>query len=1009
MPSMAPRSFLQVFSRPRAPRESALLPLCFTQAASLSLFSLLSQSRRLVPLRGRRCASISTKSVLYGKHINGFEYGQSGLPIELEALMSPKFSPGKTDWDAVIDPYLPPNLRLGTQSSAVEQASPMSTQPVATLPQVLSSVRQQSQIDLLSYVGVYQGRWEQVLWLVQAMMKDYTGRREAEERSEQLSKMLWPSDGRSLDALTAEAIKVESPGISRISLKSVMNQSDDEHGDTVTSSGHRGLGEIWQSLGTMILQAADRSPGDPTYSVIMTQVFRILGHLHRIGAFPELIYNYTPSSDQTVIQRPPTLYLLSKRIMSTLSDVEFSLQWQQEMLKYQQQGYEVATTSTSVPPKIHEFGPELWLDLVLWACVEGGWITEGAWVIGEMERRKASQDTCWSVISWQEICTKKIPELDLASILRFQIDKTRLNQVGGIGIAMGGDFTVDMGTRTISREVVLAVMDGLLNTGHLHSTSKSTSFAALQQRITSCKNLLERGHPDVNASLLNATILRNIETAGVDGIDAPGVLQRILDIRLTISKKAAQPTKPLLSAQNDESDDTAPILGLLHRNLYGFANGGNIQGTLAAFRRIQGIIDANRSQSIEAFANELKMRSHEADDSDNLINNDNPNPTATHSPQLPVHTLIAFLDLITESKFYDLGKWLLQNDDIDDGVINPELFSDRNLQAALLRFATATADDKLLSQILVNIEQPIPEPVLHALLRCQVVMGKWSAVQDLLEHFRRTAGMSWKASDAMAIAAAILQLQNNPSGADSHEQILEAQDLLTNLLQGKYNSPPDPSQPPNFSEIRLANQLGRIFKTLPTSLKNLVIDNPRDSNRAHASVSITPNAFNILLEAMVDRSGPAAGKGLWERWCREPGESRPKSSPRIEYVAWRGGRLPGPVVDEERERVVTPTRYMLRNILRPILGVRQRVQSAKNKTTQEGGDVRPTPAAAKNPSSTTRADSNSGVVKRALTPLEQEVRNWGIAMYKKFGLSAKEINAEIPGAVPRIARQSAKV
>ena len=112
----------------------------------------------------------------------------------------------------------------------------------------------------------------------------------------------------------------------------------------------------------MILQAADRSAEDPDYTVIMSHVFLILGHLHRINAFPDSIYNYAPPVDSTVLQRPPTLHLLSRRIMSTLSDIEWGLKWKEMTTDALSQGFELP--KASVQPKIREFGPELWLELV---------------------------------------------------------------------------------------------------------------------------------------------------------------------------------------------------------------------------------------------------------------------------------------------------------------------------------------------------------------------------------------------------------------------------------------------------------------------------------------------------------------------------------------------------------------------------------------------------------------------------------------------------------------------
>lgn len=956
---------------------------------------------------GRSNFSISAERPPYKRHADGFVYGALGLPIDLEAAISARRRQDGPAWVALIECYLPLKLRHGIRGLREEQSNPKPLQPITSLPLVLSRVRQKSNIDLLSFLGVYQGRWEAVMWLINAMMEYSAGRVGVDEQSKQLLSLLPLGGKKRLDKITKMPITAQSSNEVRQASKLSLDYLTDKKGDYSVEAtmllGHQSLGQIWQSLGTMILQAADRSPDDPSYIIIMTQVFRILGHLHHISAFPDTIYNYAPATDPTVLQRPPTLHLLSRRIMSTLSDVEFSLHWEEEILKYQELGYELS--KTSVPPKVREFGPELWMDLVLWACVEGGWVIEGAWIVQEIDRRQGSRTKRWSAISWPEICARKAPQLDWMSIIRLEIDKTRLNQVGGIGIATGTNSTVDMGTRTVSREVILAIMDGLPNVAHSRQSTFGTSYSEVQQSITACKSLLECDHPDLDAKLLNPTILRLIESTGVDSRGSPGALQRAVDLRRMTSKNGKIADATLL-AQDAESDDTAAILGLLHGILYGFARGGNLQGSLTTFRRIQDIVDTNREERIQKFADELRMRSREANSCDDLIN---PNIGGKDKikipllwPEIPAVVLTAFLDLIIDTKFYDLGKWLLHSDDLDGSAISPKLYANPSLQPALIRFATATADDELLTRVLERAEPPLSERVLHALLRCQLVLGRWSKVKDILQYFQKKKGVSWEASDAMAIASTILQFEHSHLETDTVGSISQAQSILSDLISGKYNSQQDPSEIPDLSEAKMANQLGRIFKTLPDCLRTTVKETSRETHRAHTSITITPNAFNILLEAMVECYGPLAGKRLWERWCREPTEAAPKSSPTISYMN-RHMRLPIIALEEdlEEERVVTPTLKMLRNILRPILRIRQRPVSPKSDDADQTV-TRPAPNSQENNGELRdgREKANSEAIKRPPTEQEQDLLEWGISMFKKFGLADREIKLEIPFAIP---------
>ncbi len=841
----------------------------------------------------------------------------------------------------------------------------------------MSKARTYAKVDLLSYLGVYQNRWEAVIWLVKAMLEQHGRLAVVEIASKQLPSMLWPTLDHSLDTITGSAVLPILPQPQKLPVEHLVSRGDN-HGEQGhdTQLGRENLGQIWQSLGVMILQAADRSPEDLSYTVIMSHVFRILAHLHRIEAFPNSIYNYEPAADPTVLQRPPTLYFLSRRIMSTLSDLEWGLQWDEVIEKYTKLGYEVP--KAVLQPKIREFGPELWLDLVLWACVEGGWVTEGAWVVGEMEKRKNKIETQWSVISWQEICAVKSPQPGWLSVLKVEIEKTRMNHIAGFGVATGVPFTVDMGSRTISREVVLALVDGLVNTRSAPERSRGSLASILPPNFTACYDLLKRGHVGLSANYLNAIIARIIENTN-EGV--PGNLRKLLSWRLRHLHSNSIDAGASLSAQDYTMDDSAPMLGLLHKVLHGLAREGNAQASLGTLITIQNFVDEKRSRYIQDFADELRERLKPGEDTFDIAFDDENDLPALH-PFIPVHVMAALLDVIIQHKFFGLGQWLLHNEDIDGGLVDPELYANPNLHPALLRFATATADDQLLTNILQQLETPLSEPVLHALLRCQVVLGKWVAVEELLRHLQRTPEMSWKASDAMAIARAIMQMEHNENGRDA-EQIYQAQELLQNIVHGLYNSDRDQSQLPDFTETRTANQLGKIFQTLPGSLSTITINSTDASGRTHGSVNITPNAFNIILETIVEYDGSVTGIKLWERWCLEPGKSiqgRYRQDLDMEY-------------DRNGEKVVIPTLYMLRTVLRPIIAKsisnKTAVQSNPESLGTEKEDIADAPEPA--------GGTSERKVNDQLNEAERSVLDWGIRMYEKFGLSKKEIDAEMPG------------
>ena len=941
----------------------------------------------------RRYASVTAPQHSTEKRVDGDIRSMRGLPFEVQALVLSPAGSKPAAWATLVDSYLPLNLRLGAEKVAERIADEIiqheALQPIETLPDILSMASSYCKADLLSYIGVYQGRWKAIIWLVKAMMKKYPVQAEGERKSCQLPPPSWETIEQSLDVVTNNAIQSEMPLPSELerrhnpwfgsfSLDHYTWPYESVDWSSPQVLGRKALGQTWQSLGIMVVQAADHPAEDSSYSVIMSHVFQILGLLHRINAFPGSIYNYTPSADPTVLQRPPTLHLLSKRIMSTLSDVEWVLQWEETIAMALSQGYELP--KASVQPKLREFGPELWLDLILWACVEGGWIGEGISIIIEMRKRRASEDTRWSTVSWQKICEVKAPKLDWASILRLEIDKTRLNQVGGIGIATGTNSHIEMGARTVSREVVLALTDGLLNDLHSYTKGIGMTVVDLHRSLIACKSLLDSNDSELDSNFMDAVILR-ISESFESVKEQPGSLDQFLDLKSTEIKQANRSSGTKSSALDQGANDPTAVLGLYHRSLGRFSVDGNLEGSLRTLFKIQRTVDAVRERNILAFADELRERIGKGDDVSDLIDDEEDRSALVQPLPIPMSALVPLVDLLTNSRLFELGNWLLLNEDIDGGLMDPALYSDQNLQPALLRFGTATSNSRLLIKILQRLETPLSEPVVHALLRFQVALGKWTAVEELLEYVKNAPDMAWRPSDATTIAKAILQMEHEPSDNVDPSCVPRAFALLQDLVNGKYSSKADPSQLiPDFSQTRTANQLGRIFRTLPGSLSKITTRPPGGDLRAHASAEIPPNAFNIILETIVDHHGSLAGKKLWEQWCRVPNVPKREQPSRPSFG--------------DGEKVVTPKLYMLRSVLRPVLETRQALQAALK------DEVSKMPKKAKDAASDDGQEGapDSAAIKEKfqLGDKHQRIIDWGVDMYKRFGLSDNEISGVIP-------------
>lgn len=988
--SSALKGFAHASSCGRSSGKAAFLP-AYLVPAVLPECTFSKRAHGLKYQTSRRHASVTHSTHDRG---DGYVYRMRGLPIEVYTLRSSprRLRPGP--WAAAIESYLPPNLRLGAAKAAEGATQHEPLRPIHTLPDVLSMARSSCKEDVLSYIAVYQERWDAVIWLVKAMTEGYPGHRETEKTLCQLPPSLWETVDQPLDEFTDNPIELEMPQPSAMSWERYSGDNfdklrwhyDPNNFDAPHILGRKSLGQIWQSLGAMILQAADRPSEDSSYSVIMSKVFQLLGYLHRIDALPDSTYNYDFPTDPTVLRRPPTLHVLSKRIMSTLSDVEWELEWDETTTKALSQGYDLP--KASVQPKTREFGPELWLDLVLWACVEGGWVSEGAWIVIQMQKRSTSKDTRWSTISWPEICQRKAPKLGWTSILRSVVDRTSLNQVGGIGIASGTNLDIKLGARTVSREAVLALVDGLLNGPQYTSGGVGMTTVELRRSIVACKGLLDYNHSELDGKFMDAVILRIHETFEMVR-EQPGLLSRFLDLRPTELKQGNRQSHTASPAQDHEIDDPAAVLGLHYGNLYRFSSDGNLDGSLRTFRKIQNIVDTQREGEMITFAKGLRERLGRGEDVSDLIEEEKDRVALPTPPPFPLSALISFIHLITDSRLFDLGNWLLLNEDIDGGLVEPALYSEQSLQPALLRFGIATSNSRLLKKILLGLEMPLPEAIVHSLLRFQVALGKWTAVEELLNHLKNAPDMGWKANDATSIAKAVLQMEHKWRDNPNPDSIIQALSILQNLISGRYNSEADPSQlSRDFTQRRMANQLGRILQTLPGSLRKITIRPPEEDSledlRAYASIDIGPNAFNIILEPMVDIYGSLAGKKLWDLWCREPN------------TTWKREQYSDPSFGA-RERVVDPKLYMLRNVLRPVLETRRALRAAMRdelKRTEKAKTATSTNGSGQSPVRINNKKFRLGVE-------DERILDWGIDMFKAFGLSEGEINTEIPGSFPQ--------
>lgn len=909
-------------------------------------------------------ASGNTGQPLYDEGSSSLSELQSVLPNVVEECARLSESEQRSDpgaWLALLNTYLPVELRSGQEDLSQGSLALHPVRPIHTLPTLLAASRSTAplRLDILTYLGLHGGRWDSVIWLVKALINESPVRLNSNNLVKQTQYPPWESGSDqhwALDDLTQDSIYINEVNLSNTHIGTLDHLTNPSLSGLVPP-GHRGLGQVWASVAYMILEATDLPAEDSEHKATMSSALEIIAHLHHVDALPSTIYTYSSSEDLSVTQKPPTLYLLAYRIMTVLSDSAWKAfdegvrrEGQSVGAKSWYQGHEIP--GPPLQPPINGLGSETWIELVLWCCVEAGYISEAAWIVTEMAKRRGRLK--WKVIDWHSISAPAESKLNWSATIELEIIRSRMNQIGsGIGISghSRAPPLVEMGPRTVSREVILTLMDALGSAFApcMYGQSASNVPAQTTRYMTACKTLLGRSALGLDESFMNKSILNMIEFGMVDQVNTPRDLERILEMSPAYrAKTESQGFSEEANSQLQvyEADYSTACIGLLQKALYAFCRQGNLQGVLRMFQKWQSLVDTNRRRYIAEFVEEVqrKHQSNEPDVKNNFTKSVHKTVPSVQS-EFPAYVLASLLDLVTEAGLYEFGDWLLFSNEVDGPLIPPSLYSEGALEPALLRFAEATGNGELFASISKNLQAPLPRNVLRTLLHCQIALSKWDAAEEVFRYLQSEADEAIVAKDIMAVARAILRMGTNSYGLDNSRH--RAHTLLQDLLQGYLIPARSLYSVRDYSDYRLLTQIGRMLNSLPGSLGEMPTHTFAGFGRANAPIEIPTEAFNTLLEGVVEAYGSLAGRKVWTRWCRPFEEFHIQSdSPALSYL--------------DEEKVVTPSLQTLRVLMRRVVKSR-----------------------------------------KICNDEEAELVAWAIDTGRSFGLNAYEIYFELSGLVDR--------
>ncbi|GAB1211820.1 hypothetical protein ATERTT37_000944 [Aspergillus terreus] len=810
--------------------------------------------------------------------------------VRLEMRRCPVAGPQQKNpeaWIAQLEPYLPPSLRASSERAVTSDSGSRDAQDdlaqTLELHNLLFHARSSGNFDLLSHVGFKLNNWPAVYALLNRLLDVSDALREVSFLANNRNGMDWKfGSGVSLDQLTDQCLpsapQIEphsgTPSIPGLTSLDALTERPfaDEH-------SKRLMAEVWQSLGSIVLDAADASPEDS--KLAMSYVFRILARLHHSGALSDRIYKYDPPSDHQTSFRPPGLHLLSTPIMSVLSDAA----WLVHEEEVAAQAAAAGEDSPYLPFKmgIRELGPEIWLELILWCCVEHGHITEGIWLIERMRKRKG--DLSWHFKSWKPLLQD--PEsvwktrVDAEDLWRHpdHVDRTLLRKRGSVTPFNG------LGKRTISVEVAASLLDNLPNLVYLGLGWRGVSPTTLLRYVSSLRFAVTSATPDEKPlptiKEYNWLAVRVIESGGFD----PEADPRAFEEFLRVTPHVVPPWDHDLHVMDEEEleqlplsqvyDETAALIGLIEYIIRFYASRRLCGDAINAFAWLQSVVDASKMKRIgDFFSSRVDFDTPERVPTFDVDNLASFKPFQSPMPQLSPITLAELLDMVTVSRAFAFGEWLFFSDDIDGPAIPPSAYGDQALAPSIIRFAAATKNNALGDAVARSLTQPLSTNTLRALLNFRIAVGQWDLAVLMLEYLRDYRLKSWGHSNVTALAGEIIRLEHalqHPSStehADSlRKNLSNARDLLQRIFSGEFNDLQHRSES-RFQEMALCS-LQRVFRSLPGALSDVAhAATPTYKPTPRSAVPYIPiTAFHSLLSAVVDTQGSAAGKRLWERWC----------------------------------------------------------------------------------------------------------------------------------------------
>ncbi|GAB7329564.1 hypothetical protein MBLNU13_g01325t1 [Cladosporium sp. NU13] len=797
------------------------------------------------------------------------------VPKKHRSKQPPKRSAKDTPEQAVIlqrlESCLPPHLRRAGESTLDETSFVPDAPATAKLALEFPSAGYKG---ILVYLAIDQGRWRAAVWLVKLLLEHFHMQPTHLDRLS-YTVQEWNRTG-TLDEITENPLylvhnsdEIQAPHIKTSSSASLKKLTGNTGYNLRRSETFRQqlLGQIWLDIGRLVIEGS--SYDDLAGGEVKPDVLEMIALFHHYELMPASIYSYIPAENEDAIQQPPTLHLLSNRIFTALSDATWrarELTAAEEAKKKGGLFMGLEAKGSSYRVRVSGIKPEIWLELILWSCLHGGWISEGAALLRSVYR--AQRYGKWKPISWRDSLDAIMPFgrrdlLDWDSI-KYNFDTRSSATMDGV------DITRPRVDKTVSSEVVNAYIDALLTMVSAGVGNRGLDLGEVLQHIRDLRSFLKRANLNLGGGSWDAMMLRLVESGGIDIERNPAIVQQLGALSPPIGEELQSRRSQRIPTY--VLDGSAAVLGLFHRALYAEIKNGSLEGALKVFQLLQGRVDKDRHQSLSDFF-EHKHLSHAASDdsaqglfTSNFSGIDYP----SFSTQIPPTTLAAFLELVIANKAFDLGNWMvgIGNTDIDGQLIPPSLYADPHISAAVVHYATATDNTSLLSKITKHRAAQakdgtlaLPKELLQAFFNVQVELRHWDAAEKLLEYMHDSSDATWSVRNAATVGKIMIVEGRNVPNPDKMGPLLDRAAQIFALFL-----------PRRTGAIRAFSRKRDEMNTLCVVLSAASPLLATFVSRSAAlpkffKFALPASVFNSVLEGVVATHGSEAGRALVNRFA----------------------------------------------------------------------------------------------------------------------------------------------